>query len=204
MPYCPNCGKEIAEDVLFCPQCGQRLKQGFTPEERQKYIEELEASIEESQRIPEDRKRPTSAERITRQNRAAAGKPKPKLQSSLSKLPKVSDAFSNHIGGHPLQKNEWMPCPRCGESKVKPPAGVLAGTLGGLFGIGCVIPILVVVGIILGLIFWPLAAVVVIGGVIAIPLMPLIGAGLGMSYKCKSCGYSWTFAGVDKYNKSAD
>lgn len=43
---CPNCGQEVGEGVRFCPECGQRLM-GFTPEERQKYIEELKASEEE-------------------------------------------------------------------------------------------------------------------------------------------------------------
>lgn len=47
MPFCSNCGKEVSEDTKFCPECGQRLKEGFTPEERQKYIEELKASGEE-------------------------------------------------------------------------------------------------------------------------------------------------------------
>jgi hypothetical protein len=32
MPFCPNCGKEIGEDIKFCPQCGQNLKVGVTPE----------------------------------------------------------------------------------------------------------------------------------------------------------------------------
>jgi len=46
MPFCAKCGKEVSEDMEFCPECGQRLKEGFTPEERQKYIEELKASVE--------------------------------------------------------------------------------------------------------------------------------------------------------------
>ncbi|MBA7503109.1 hypothetical protein ES706_01716 [subsurface metagenome] len=46
MPFCPNCGKEVSEDMEFCPECGQRLKQGFTLEERNKYIEEFKASVE--------------------------------------------------------------------------------------------------------------------------------------------------------------
>ena len=32
MPFCPNCGKEVGEDIKFCPQCGQGLKVGVTPE----------------------------------------------------------------------------------------------------------------------------------------------------------------------------
>jgi len=51
MAVCPNCGKEVGEGVNFCINCGQRLKKGFTPEERQKYIDELEASAEEQKRI---------------------------------------------------------------------------------------------------------------------------------------------------------
>jgi len=47
VPVCPNCGKEVGEGVVHCNDCGERLKKGFTPEERQQYIEELQASIEE-------------------------------------------------------------------------------------------------------------------------------------------------------------
>jgi len=47
MPFCPKCGKEVSEGIKFCPECGERLKEGFTSEEREKYIQELEASVEE-------------------------------------------------------------------------------------------------------------------------------------------------------------
>lgn len=33
MPYCPNCGNKVINEMLFCPQCGNRLttsKAGFT------------------------------------------------------------------------------------------------------------------------------------------------------------------------------
>ena len=33
MPYCPNCGNKLTEEMLFCPQCGNKLvtsKAGFT------------------------------------------------------------------------------------------------------------------------------------------------------------------------------
>jgi len=46
MPFCSNCGKEISKDTKFCPGCGQRLKEGFTLEERNKHIEELKVSLE--------------------------------------------------------------------------------------------------------------------------------------------------------------
>jgi hypothetical protein len=47
MPVCSHCGKEVSEGVSFCPDCGERLKKGFTPEETEKYIRELDASVEE-------------------------------------------------------------------------------------------------------------------------------------------------------------
>lgn len=47
MPFCPHCGKEVSGEIKFCPECGERLKKGFTPEEKEKYIQELEASIKE-------------------------------------------------------------------------------------------------------------------------------------------------------------
>ena len=47
MPVCSHCGKEVSEGIKFCPECGERLKKGFTSEEREKYIQELEASVEE-------------------------------------------------------------------------------------------------------------------------------------------------------------
>lgn len=204
MPSCSNCGKEVEQDAKFCPECGQRLKEGLTPEERQRYIEELKASTEEQKRIRENQKGTASAKRARGQNSVATHKPRLKLQSSLSKLPKVSDPFLRHIMDHHLEKNEWMPCPRSGESKVEPPSGVLAVVLAGVFGIGCLILVLVVIGLILAVIFFPLAAVFVIAGLIAIPFMPLIGAALGLGYKCKPCRYSWTVADADKYKKSID
>jgi len=44
MPFCSHCGKEMGEGLNFCPECGQRLKKGFAAEERETYIQELEAS----------------------------------------------------------------------------------------------------------------------------------------------------------------
>ena len=47
MPVCSHCGKEVSEGIKFCPECGERLKKEFTPEEKEKYIQELEASVKE-------------------------------------------------------------------------------------------------------------------------------------------------------------
>ncbi|HUX49142.1 MAG TPA: zinc ribbon domain-containing protein [Dehalococcoidia bacterium] len=46
MPVCSHCGKEVSEGIKFCPECGERLKKEFTPEEKEKYTQELEASVE--------------------------------------------------------------------------------------------------------------------------------------------------------------
>jgi len=47
MPVCSHCGKEVSEGIKFCPECGERLKKVFTPEEKEKYIQELDASVKE-------------------------------------------------------------------------------------------------------------------------------------------------------------
>jgi len=119
--------------------------------------------------------------------------------SDLSKLPKVSDNFLRHIQERTLEKNEWMPCPRCGEGMVEPPSGALVGGIAGASMIGCWIFAVIIVSVILAIVFWPAAVVAGIVGLILIPFLPTIGAGLGMLYRCKSCGYNWTFKDVEKY-----
>ena len=204
MPFCSHCGKEVSEDATFCPKCGQRLM-GFTPEERQKYIEELKASTKEQEWLGKQRETEKPKGEVKKQEKVIEGKlPRGNRMTSLSKLPQVSDSFLNHIEGHLLKKNEWMPCPRCGQSAVEPPNGALAGILAGFSTIGCLILILAIVGIILGIIFWPLAVIFVVVGLIMIPFLPIIGAGLGLNYSCKSCGYNWTFRDVENYKKSID
>ncbi len=117
--------------------------------------------------------------------------------SNLSKLPKLSETFLAHIEDRTLEKNEWMPCPRCGEGTVEPPSGALAGGCLGFGLIGCWLWILGIGAIILGIIFWPAAIGFIILGLIVIPFLPILGVGIGMSYSCKSCGYSWTFKDVE-------
>jgi len=34
MPFCPNCGKEISEDMTFCPECGRQLAIGQEVKEK--------------------------------------------------------------------------------------------------------------------------------------------------------------------------
>jgi len=56
MPLCSHCGRQVGDGLEYCPDCGQRLKKGFTPEEKQEYIQELEASIEEEKKAKEQQK----------------------------------------------------------------------------------------------------------------------------------------------------
>ena len=44
--FCLDCGKGVGEGVRFRPDCGHRLKKGFAREERESYVQELEASHE--------------------------------------------------------------------------------------------------------------------------------------------------------------
>jgi hypothetical protein len=46
MQICPHCGRQIEGSVEYCPDCGERVKKGFTPEEREKYLRELQGFIE--------------------------------------------------------------------------------------------------------------------------------------------------------------
>lgn len=59
MPFCPHCGKEVGEGIKFCPECGERLKKELTPEEKEKYSQELEVSVDE-EKSAEKPKRPKS------------------------------------------------------------------------------------------------------------------------------------------------
>ena len=48
MPSCRNCGNETGEGNTFCPKCGERLA-GFTEEETQRYINDLQDSIKKEE-----------------------------------------------------------------------------------------------------------------------------------------------------------
>lgn len=54
MPICPHCGREVSKGVEYCPSCGERLKKEFSPEERERYVQELEASIAEEKRVKQE------------------------------------------------------------------------------------------------------------------------------------------------------
>ena len=48
MPSCRHCGNETGEGAEFCPKCGGRLA-GFTEEETQRYINDLQGSIKKKE-----------------------------------------------------------------------------------------------------------------------------------------------------------
>lgn len=115
------------------------------------------------------------------------------MPNVIQKLPKISDAFNNHIKDRALEKNEWTPCPRCGSETVQPPSGAAAGGCAGASMIGCWVMMIIFVSIVTAFVFFPIAIVVFIVGLIMIPVLPAIGAAMGMSYTCKSCNFAWTF-----------
>lgn len=58
---------------------------------------------------------------------------------------------------------------------------------------------IVIAAIIIGIIFWPIALAILIGGTTMIPLLPVIGAAIGMMYRCTSCNFTWSFRDVESY-----
>ena len=122
--------------------------------------------------------------------------------STILNLPKVSDNFLKHIEGRALEKNEWTPCPRCGEGKVEPPSGALSGFIAGFGAMGCLFWIVGIGVLIMAVISWPFAVFFAIIGLALILLMPAMGAGWGLFYRCKSCGFNWTYKDIEKYKDS--
>ena len=49
MPFCPNCGKEVSEDIKFCPECGRQFRVGVGTEvlETETYTPETIAGAED-------------------------------------------------------------------------------------------------------------------------------------------------------------
>lgn len=191
---CPECGQATCSDCNFiteiptiCRNCWHKRGSGSKADVSGRSVESSK-----SERKVNTKKWEEQTAKVTKEQKTMGG---------LSKLAKVSDSFSTHIEGHILEKNEWMPCPRCGESTVDPPTGGLFGGIAGFSLIGCWTVIIAVGAIILGIIFWPIAVVFVIIGLILIPFLPILGAGLGMLYRCKSCGYNWTFKDAENYKE---
>ena len=155
--------------------------------------------------MPGQRAQASSALRLDRpaeQQRALEAASRLRLRllgMSLLKLPKVSDAILAHIEGRTLEKNEWMPCPRCGGGEVTTPAGGCLGAFAGAAMIGCWLLFVLIMGVILVALFWPAGVLFIALGLVFTVLLPVIGAAIGMAYKCKSCDFSWSFADVEEY-----
>ena len=121
--------------------------------------------------------------------------------SDLSKLPKVSDTFLEHIKERPLQKSEWMPCPQCGSKEVTKPIGAVGGGVSGCALVGCWIPVVLVLTVIFSVVWLPIGIAVLVLGLLVIPLFLLVGTAFGLAYQCKTCRYSWTFGDVQTYQE---
>jgi hypothetical protein len=127
--------------------------------------------------------------------------------STLSDLPKISDAFLTHIEGRILRRGKWLPCPRCGSSEVDP-AGGSRILLGGVAGLGCVgacgcIAIAVAaVGwfFLLESVGWPLAAIILIIGLAFGTLLTLSGR----SYSCKVMRLWRLWVGLPRRGRAAE
>ena len=122
----------------------------------------------------------------------------------LSELPTVSDPFLQHIEGRDLQRNEPMPCPRCGSPDVELP-GAESMLLGSLAGFGCIMPGCGCLGVIIMGVSWYIAGVTAWPAVV---ILFLLGAVLsllltvsGRVYRCGPCEYTWSYRDVEEFKK---
>jgi len=118
------------------------------------------------------------------------------MTNRISSIPIVSDAFTKHIMKRGLTENEWTPCPRCGDNRVKPPwGGRRAGAM-----IGAIFPALI------SLIAWMMMPTpeFAVGAIVIIAISALIGSVVGVSYRCEACDFIWHFSDVEAYQLSAD
>ena len=82
MPSCRSCGSETGEGAAFCPTCGQRLR-GFTEEERQRYINDLQDSVRKEEEAGREKRRGEE------QGRRQQGDTQSKTANVVSRVGKV-------------------------------------------------------------------------------------------------------------------
>jgi hypothetical protein len=183
---CPNCNQDILYGTSPCPSC--RCFLAWSQQGPTVYVPPIEASrhmVAQSDTLSEEIRHTGSEEPINK--------------SKIARLARVSDAFINHITSHTLVKNEWVPCPQCGQGNVDAPAGKAIGCLAGSAMIIWYIIFTLFAAIVVGIFFWPLSIGIIIGGIIGAFLLPLLGTALGLVYRCKSCNYAWTFGDIESY-----
>lgn len=129
MPVCSHCGKEVSEGIKFCPECGERLKKGFTSDERQKYIQELEESTAEEKRIEQEQEEKRKREEKEAHEKEAEEYSK-KSHEEWAKKPKaariaITVGFIALIVAVPV-----ILCSRGAQPKATTPEAIAVGTLG--------------------------------------------------------------------------
>ena len=191
---CPRCGKDILYGTNPCPYCKCSL--AWSQQGPILYIPPPGAPQQPPPQYQQQYQQPHQDKQQTKRT-TISRKP-----SRIARLPQVSDSFINHINNHTLVKNEWVPCPQCGQGTVDKPSGKAIGCLAGSALIVWWIICFTIAAIIAGIFFWPLAIGIIIGGIIGIFLLPLIGTALGLVYRCKSCNYSWKFEDIENYKQT--
>lgn len=129
MPVCPHCGNEISEGVSFCSDCGERIKKGFTPEEREKYIQELEVSTVEEKQIEQEQEENRKREQKEAREKEAKEYSK-KADEEWAKKPKaariaITVGFIALIVAVP-----FIVCSRCAQPEATTPEAIAVETLG--------------------------------------------------------------------------
>ena len=82
MSSCRHCGNETGKGNTFCPKCGERLA-GFTEEERQRYINDLQDSIEKEEDAEREKRHGEEQARIQQ------GDTPSKTANTVSRIAKV-------------------------------------------------------------------------------------------------------------------
>lgn len=121
------------------------------------------------------------------------------MSNKILSLPKISPEFTTFCKGHEFTKDEWMPCPQCGSKDVEKPSGAVTGAIAGILTIAGMIGIAsLFLGVGVAAIASPGGSAVGLVVIILVVMAPVLGAGMGSLYKCKSCSFNWIFKNVEE------
>ncbi len=121
------------------------------------------------------------------------------MANKILSLPKISPEFTAFCKGHEFTKNEWMPCPQCGSKDVTKPTGAVGGAIAGVITVAGMLGIAsLFLGVGVAALASPDGGAVGLVVVLLIVLAPVLGAGMGSLYKCKSCSFNWIFKNVEE------